>query len=104
MDLALALGMDEEAMSQKSERWFLGWMRYAEQKWLPQYRVEAYLAQIASVIAQSVGNPDARIKDFLLDFTPKKSRAESATDSAYALANLAQGPGVRKLGQGRKKK
>ena len=81
------------------EREFRSWVRYASTRLMPGRRMEAYLAQIASVIAQTSGN-DMSLSDFLLDFKPKGKKMKSTAD-AYAIANFAK-RGVRKLGQGRK--
>lgn len=86
-----------------SEREFRGWLRYAAKHQLPSRRQEAYLAQVAYVIAQTAGAEDMTLKDFILDFGGK-ARKPTAEEGAHMIANIAQGPGVRKLGQGRKKK
>jgi hypothetical protein len=84
-----------------TEREFRVWIRYASQHLLPSDRSEAYMAQIASVVAQSVGN-ELTTKDFLLDFGGKKRKP--VKESAGAIAAMLPAVGVRKLGQGRKKK
>ncbi len=66
---------------------------------MPGRRMEAYLAQIASVIAQTSGN-EMTLSDFLLDFKPKANKVKAA-DAVAAIGMLAK-RGVRKLGQGRK--
>ena len=104
MDLALALGMTERQLSRAmSERELRRWMAYANKRSLPPARLEAYLAQVAYVLAQTAGAADMSLKDFMLDFSGK-GKKPTAEEGAFAIANLAQGPGVRKLGQGRKKK
>jgi hypothetical protein len=84
-----------------TEREFSAWLRYAQKRLMPSQRIEAYLAQVASVIAQSVGN-DVKISDFILDFGAKPRKASK--EDARAFAAMLPGTGVRKLGQGRKKK
>lgn len=86
-----------------TEREFRGWLRFSGKHLLPSRRQELYLAQVAYVIAQTAGTTDMTLKDFILDFGGK-AKKQTAEDSALMLANIAQGPGVRKLGQGRKKK
>ena len=86
-----------------SEREFRAWQRYAATRCMPSRRIEAYMAQIASVIAQVNGNSDMSIADFILEFKPKKAQKMTAESGAHMLANIANVPGVRKLGQGRKK-
>lgn len=93
--------MSLAALSRMSEREFRRWMRYAQFHPLPSRRAEAYLAQIASVIAQTAGNENMSIKDFVLDFSGKPAKKAPPDENAMVFANMAS---VRKLGQGRKKK
>jgi hypothetical protein len=86
-----------------SEREFRRWMRFAATHRFPFIRQEAYLAQIASVIAQTTGN-EMTINDFILDFSGKSKKAGAKKDDASAIAAMLPAVGVRKLGQGRKKK
>lgn len=45
-----------------------GWQRYAVRRRLPTRRLELYLAQIALVIARTMGNAqEATLADFLFD-------------------------------------
>jgi hypothetical protein len=83
-----------------TEREFRAWMRFAAEHWLPADRIEVYLAQIASVVAQTAGN-DMSIPDFVLNFTGKKQKPPK--DDVRAIAAMLPAVGVRKLGQGRKK-
>ena len=84
-----------------SEREFRQWMRYAATRLLPSRRVEAYLAQVASVVAQCAGSENT-LADFLLEFKAKAPKMTAET-GAHVLANIAGAAGVRKLGQGRKR-
>lgn len=83
------------------EREFRQWVAYASKRLLPTRRLEAYLAQVASVVAQCAGNKDITLPDFLLEFKVK-APTMNAEAGAHVIANFAK-TGVRKLGQGRKK-
>lgn len=63
-----------------TEREFRGWQRYAERRMLPTRRMEFYLAQIALLIARTMGNKqEATLADFLFD-----PDAESSEDDLEA--------------------
>lgn len=50
---------------------FRQWARRAREQWLPQRRIEWYLAQIAHLIAVTMGGvKDASVSDFMLDLHP----------------------------------
>jgi len=73
-DLALELGCTVATLERSmSEREFRQWIAYASKRLLPTRRLEAYLAQVASVLAQTAGNSDLTLVDFLLDFKRKAS-------------------------------
>lgn len=84
-----------------SERELHIWMRFAGQKGFHARRQEIQLARIALTVAQCAGNQDMTLNDFLLDKVPDKKM--NADDGANAIAMFG-GVGVRKLGQGRKRK
>ncbi len=70
MDLALHLGCGslKELKSRMSEREFVKWNLYSEKYMLPQRRLELYLAQIALLIAKTMGGMEgAKLQDFLFD-------------------------------------
>ena len=74
-DLALELGVSLASLDRMSEREFRQWVAYANKRLLPSRRLEAYLAQVCSVVAQCAGNSEMKLSDFLLEFgkrTPKK--------------------------------
>lgn len=102
MDLALELGMSLVEMDGMPERELRLWAKYASKRHLPRRRLEFYLANLALVTARVAGNKDLTLADFMIDDKPPKK--VTADEGANMFANLAQGPGVRILGQGRKKK
>lgn len=65
-DLALELGMSIETLGRMTEREFVGWQAYAAKRLLPTRRMELYLAQIAAVVARSMGGSTGTVVDFLL--------------------------------------
>ena len=68
MSLALDLGMPLGQIGKMPEREFVRWMGYAARKGLPSRRVELYLAQIAWLIAQTMGGAkESTLADFLFD-------------------------------------
>ncbi len=83
-----------------SEREFRQWVTYASKRLLPTRRLEAYLAQICSVIAQSNGNSDMTLSTFLLDFSPTPKKKAPGAEAAI-IGSIA-GRRVVKLGQRRK--
>jgi len=51
-----------------TEREFRAWQQYAARRMLPTRRMEFYLAQIAMLIAKTMGNqPEATLADYLFD-------------------------------------
>jgi len=63
-----------------TEREFRSWQKYAERRMLPTRRMEFYLAQIALLIARTMGNnQEATLADFLFD-----PDAESSEDDLEA--------------------
>lgn len=72
MDLALEFGMPAEELARRmSEREFRQWVKRAKSHWLPGARAEFYLAQIARLIAVTMGGvKDSTISDFMLDLEP----------------------------------
>ena len=84
-----------------SEREFRQWREYAAKRPLPTRRLEAYLANICSVIAQTAGNSEMKLSDFLLEFSAKAPpKKKPGTD--VAIIGAIAGRRVVKLGQGRK--
>lgn len=87
--------------STMTERELRLWMAYAAEKMLPTRRLEAYLAQIALVVARCVGSAeDISIADFLFD-APKTKRKRKDNRDMTGLIGVAAGIGVRRLGQKR---
>lgn len=68
-DLALAFGTPALSLArQLTEREFVQWQRYAAQKMLPQRRIELMLAQIAQLIAVTMGGAkNTKLTDYLFD-------------------------------------
>lgn len=87
MDLALALGQPVGALAnQMSEREFIRWHRYAAKRLLPWQRMEWYLAQIAWLIAATMGGrTNASITDYLIQ-TRDDASDEEADDPEELLA------------------
>ena len=85
-----------------SEREFSNWLTFAGSRLLPVRRIEAHLAQLCSVIAQTSGNAEAKLSDFLLDFAPKKTKPKPKANGAAMIGAIA-GRRVIKLGQGKKR-
>lgn len=72
MDLALELGVPAEELARRMpQREFKAWGKYASQKLLPTRRMEFYMAQIALLIATTMGGAkDATLQDYLFDPEP----------------------------------
>ena len=85
-----------------SEREFSNWLTFAGSRLLPVRRMEAYLAQLCSVIAQTSGNAEAKLSDFLLDFGTKQRKPKPKPNGAAMIGAIA-GRKVIKLGQGKKR-
>lgn len=62
---------------------FQQWQHYAARKMLPSRRLELYLAQIASVLAQVNGAKNAQLTDFLFD-PPEPEAIVGPADPAAA--------------------
>jgi hypothetical protein len=85
MELALALGQSQELLaSTMTEREFRAWGRYAERWGLPARRIEMYLAQIAWVVARTMGGAqEVALRDFLFEpQEPPTEEEEEVEDSA----------------------
>jgi len=68
MDLAMEFGLPVGVLSRLlTERELKAWNRYARRRMLPQRRIEAYLAQIAQLVAQTMGGSKAPLSAFLFD-------------------------------------
>jgi len=97
MDLALELGMTLHQLKRVLPASELAdWYAYARKKLLPTRRIEHYLAQIAQAFAGGA------LGDYLL-IDPPQAPPLAAAEGASALAAIAGGPGVRVLGQKRRK-
>lgn len=67
MELALHLGMPAELMLRSmTESELHRWGRYAGRHSLPLRRIELYLAQIAHVVAVTMGGSKSKVGDWLL--------------------------------------
>lgn len=73
MELALELGSPVEQLSrQMTEREFGWWAKRSATQWLPSRRIEWYLAQIAALIATTMGGAkDVTVSDFMLHLEPQ---------------------------------
>jgi hypothetical protein len=69
MDLALHMGSTAGALSRNmTEAEFGDWQTYATRRMLPMRRIEMYLAQIAMLIAKTMGGGKSDdIRDFMFD-------------------------------------
>lgn len=68
MDLALELGTTLDSLQNISERELRQWQRFALRKAFPQRRIEFMLANIAMLIATTMGGAEnVTLKDFLFD-------------------------------------
>lgn len=69
MDLALHLGTSAGALSKTmTEAEFGEWQRYAGRRMLPMRRIEMYLAQIAMLIAKTMGgSKSSDLTDFMFE-------------------------------------
>lgn len=69
MDLALELGTTANALSRvMTERELHEWALYVRRRMLPQRRLELLLAQVALLIAKTMGGvKDAKLSDYLFD-------------------------------------
>lgn len=94
MDLTLALGRPVGPMP---ERELALWLAYANRKALPLRRIELALAQIAQLIAITMGGAEGvTIADFLVDGlfeSPDEGEPESSeSDMAAVFGPRKQGP------------
>jgi C4-dicarboxylate transporter len=94
MELELALGRDVGAMP---ERDFRRWIKYSNRKALPLRRLELYLAQIAMLIAHTMGGSEAPLASFLFD---PKAADEPVTKVAMQELKQAFGFAPRRRGHG----
>ena len=85
-----------------SENEFYQWRLYAASRLLPVRRMEVYAAQLCSVIAQTSGNAESKLSDFLLDFNPKPAKLKPKNHGAAIIGAIA-GRKIIKLGQGKKR-
>lgn len=74
MDIALELGQPVGVLSRRMPlAELLDWQAYTRKRLLPSRRVEFYLAQIALLIAQTMGGArNAKLTDFLLEPQPQQ--------------------------------
>jgi hypothetical protein len=96
MDLAAQLGMTVGGLKRSmTEQELVWWSRYAATKMLPARRLELYLAQIAMMIAQTMGGAkNVRLRDFLFD--PPDDEPEEVADVEAAKAFFGFKPRKRK--------
>lgn len=68
MDLALEIGIPAESLARTmTEHELRLWRRYAKKKLLPTQRLELYLAQVAQLIAATMGGAkNTKISDFMI--------------------------------------
>lgn len=85
-------------MARLPERVFVGYMRHAQRYMLPFRRFEVYLAQIAMLIAQTMGGAkNVTLKDFLFDPPDEVVDEEPEfEDEAQAAAEYLGLPLIRK--------
>lgn len=100
-DLALELGCSVASLDQMTEREFRKWSAYAAKRLLPAQRMEVYLAQVCSTIAQSVGNSEMKISDFLIELKTRAPKKKAPGAEAAIIGAIA-GRRIFKLGQGKK--
>lgn len=82
MDLALHLGTSAGALSKTmTEAEFGEWQQYAGRRMLPMRRIELYLAQIAMLIAKTMGgSKSSDLTDYL--FEPADDDEDEAPEEA----------------------
>lgn len=82
MDLAMQLGGTSDAlMRSMTEQEFQRWQVYAQRRMLPWRATHLYLAQIAMLIAQTMGGAkNVRLADFMFDPREKEASAEEAAE------------------------
>jgi hypothetical protein len=105
MNLALAIGgcTVDELEHRMSEREFTLWRQYAGRYGLPTRRLELHGAQIALLIAKTMGNARSGVgmKDFMFD--PPEAEPQVDANLGAAVIRSMTSSRVRLLGQGRKK-
>ena len=87
MELALALGGGtvEELEQRMTERELNGWIRFMHRRRWPMRRMEMYLAQIAHVVASTMGgNKTLTVQDFI--YPDRDLEEESAVTPAAETA------------------
>jgi hypothetical protein len=69
LDLAATLGTSADELARTlTETELSDWQAYAHRRMLPQRRLELYLAQIAMLIAKTMGGAqNVRLTDFMFD-------------------------------------
>lgn len=82
MDLALEMGMTAEGLARTmTERELRRWMGYVQRKRLPTQRLELYLAQLAQIVAITMGGArQAKISDYLIELQPPLATGEEPVD------------------------
>ncbi|MEK1930961.1 MAG: hypothetical protein AAAC47_14510 [Pararhizobium sp.] len=106
MDLALELGMPLAAIGKMPEREFARWAKYASQKGFPSRRIEYYLAQIAQLIAVTMGGSKDNLSAFLI---PTRDESQDEPElvpppTAEDIAAMRAAIGFRPRGKPRRKK
>lgn len=67
MELALHMGMPVETLTRSmTELELHQWAQFAARKSMPLRRIEIYLAQIAHLVAVTMGGSKAKLEDFML--------------------------------------
>lgn len=85
MDLAMEFGVPADDLARRmTEREFHQWARRNARRWLPARRMEWYLAQIAHLIAVTMGGAkDTAVSDFMLELeSPTAEPAGADPDEA----------------------
>lgn len=84
MDMALELGLPASLLARTMhERELRAWQIYAARRLLPSRRVEFYLAQIAMLIAKTMGGArNATLADFMLQL-PKAPLPDDFDEDAH---------------------
>lgn len=88
MDLALHLGGTVEELDHKmSGVEFYLWQKYAAARMLPWRRMELYMAQLAQIVAVTMGGAkDTRLADYLFD--PEDETEDPAVAFGFAPHNF----------------
>lgn len=87
MDLALEIGLPVQVLAHvMTEREFRAWAAYRSARALPTRRLELYLAQIAQMIASTMGGmKNAKLSDFFIELEPALPEAEAEDVDVPAL-------------------